>query len=535
MKRVFYIAALASLTLGLAPRAGADLPPIVDRQLFFGDPQISAAQLSPNGEYIAFIKPYKDERNVWVKKRTDAFDAAHPVTADDRPVAGYFWSEDSKHILYVQDKGGNENYHVYAVDHAAPAEAATGVPAARDLTPLENIRAAIYAVPEKTPNTIIIGLNDRDATYHDVYTVDIATGERKLLIKNEQKVGSWVFDRDGKLRLAYRQMEDGGNEILRVDGNTLTQIYSVTYLESAYPIAFNKDQTQIYIQTNKGDVDLSQLEILDIATGKTTFVEKDPENEVDFGVAVFSDKTDELIATAYVGDRRRIYPKNKEIQRDLDLMKKKLPDGEFDVTSTTEDEKFFLVAVHSDVDPGSVYLYDRTKGEFTLQYRSRPDLPSEHLAQMKPVKYTARDGLTIHAYLTLPKGVPAKNLPVIIHPHGGPWARDDWGYDAYAQFLANRGYAVFQPNFRASSGYGKKFLNAGNHEWGTGAMQHDLTDGVAYLIKEGIADPKRVAIFGGSYGGYATLAGVAYTPDLYACGIPYVAPSSLVTLIESFP
>ena len=535
MKRVFYIAALAGLTLGLAPRAGAELPPIVDRQLFFGDPQISAAQISPNGEYIAFIKPFKNERNVWVKKRTEAFDAAHPVTADDRPVTGYFWSEDSKYILYVQDKGGNENYHVYAVDHAAPAEAASGVPAARDLTPLENIRAAIYAVPEKTPNTIIIGLNDRDATYHDVYTVDISTGERKLLIKNEQKVGSWVFDRDGKVRLAYRQMEDGGNEILRVDGNTLTQIYAVTYLEQAYPLAFNKDQTKIYLQTNKGDVDLSQLELLDITTGKTEFVEKDPKNEVDFGVAVFSDKTDELIATAYVGDRRRIYPKNKEIQRDLDLMKKKLPDGEFDVTSTTEDETFFLVAVHSDVDPGSVYLYDRTKGEFTLQYRSRPDLPSEHLANMKPVQYKARDGLTIHAYLTVPKGVPAKNLPVIIHPHGGPWARDDWGYDAYAQFLANRGYAVLQPNFRASSGYGKAFLNAGNHEWGTGAMQHDLTDGVNWLIKEGIADPKRVAIFGGSYGGYATLAGVAYTPDLYACGIPYVAPSSLVTLIESFP
>jgi dipeptidyl aminopeptidase/acylaminoacyl peptidase len=535
MKRLFVIAVLVGLATGLVPLASADLPPIIDRQLFFGDPQISGAQISPDGQFISFIKPYKDERNVWVKKRDEAFDAAHPVTADNRPVTAYFWSRDSHYILYVQDKGGNENFHVYAVDPGAAADAGTGVPPARDLTPLDNIRAIIYSVPENTPGTIIVGLNDRDATYHDLYKVAIATGERTMLMKNEQKVGQWILDRDGNIRLAYRQTEDGGNEILRVDGTNLTPIYSVSYLESADPVGFNKDMTQVYIQTNKGAPDLTELELLDPATGKTQFVEKDPENQVDFGNAMFSEKTHELIATSYTGDRTRYYPKTAEAKQDFALMKKKLPDGEYAVTSATLDEHYYLVAVYRDVDPGSVYLYDRQKGSFSLLYRSRPDLPSENLAEMKPVTYTSRDGLTIPAYLTLPKGVPAKNLPVIINPHGGPWARDVWGYNPYAQFLANRGYAVLQPNFRASTGYGKKFLNAGNHEWGTGAMQNDLTDGVQYLIKQGIADPKRVCIFGGSYGGYATLAGVTYTPDLYACAIPYCAPSNLVTLIESFP
>jgi dipeptidyl aminopeptidase/acylaminoacyl peptidase len=536
MKRILCAAVLAVLLSAMAGAAAADLPPLIDRQLFFGDPQIAGAQLSPDGEYVAFLKPYHDVRNVWVKRREEPFDAAKPVTADSRPVPGYFWSRDSKVILYVQDKGGNENFHVYSVNPAGEPEADTGVPSALDLTPLDNVRAAIYAVPENTPETIIVGLNDRDATYHDVYSVNIVTGERKLLIQNDQKVGAWIFDRDGNVRLAYRQTEDGGTELLRVDGKDLTQIYSVTYLEDASPVGFTADQKQVYLETNKGDdVDLTRLMLLDPATGKTELVESDPEKQVDFGGIVQSQDTHELMATYYVGDRVRIYPKSDAVKRDLALMKKNLPDGELGLGSMTKDMRYWTVSVSSDVDPGSVYLYDRTAGKFSLLYRSRPDLPSENLAPMKPVTYKARDGLMIHAYLTLPKGVPAKNLPTIMFPHGGPWARDTWGYDPFAQFLANRGYAVIQPNFRSSTGYGKKFLNAGNHQWGTGAMQNDLTDGVKWLIAQGTADPKRVAIFGGSYGGYATLAGVTFTPDLYACAIPYCAPSNLITLIESFP
>lgn len=528
--------ALAVLSAPAVAPARAELPPLIDRELLFGDPEISGAQISPDGKFISFIKPYREVRNIWVKGLDEPFSAARPVTADSRPVVGYFWTVDGKYVLYVQDKGGNENFHVYAVDPAGAAEKESGVPAARDLTPVDGVRAQIYAVPEKNPGVIIVGLNDRDATYHDVYRVTLATGARELLIKNTQKVGYWIYDRSGSVRLAYRQKEDGGNEILRVEGENLVPVYEVSYLESAFPVGWNRDETRIYLQTNKGDdVDLSRLELFDPATGKAEVIESDPEKQVDLGGALFDSQTHELMATYYTGDQVRIYPKTDRAKQDLERMKKKLPAGNYGIGSSTRDMRYSVVSVSSDVEPGATYLYDRKKGEFTLQYRIREKLAREHLAEMKPVRYTARDGLSIPAYLTLPKGVPAKNLPVIINPHGGPWSRDEWGYDAYSQFLANRGYAVLQPNFRSSTGYGKKFLNAGNKQWGTGAMQHDLTDAVRWLTEQGIADPKKIAIFGGSYGGYATLAGVTFTPDLYACAIPYVAPSSLITLIESFP
>jgi dipeptidyl aminopeptidase/acylaminoacyl peptidase len=526
---------------GRAPAADdaylSKLPPLLDRELFFGDPEYSGAQLSPNGEYISFVKPYNDVRNVYVKTREEPFDEARPVTADARPVLAYFWSRDSKYILYVQDKLGNENWHVYAVDPSAAPDAESGVPPARDLTPIEGITARIYALPKNAPDRIVVGMNDRDATYHDVYDVSIGTGERKLLIENTEKVGGYTFDLEGNVRLATRQTDDGGTEILRVnDDGTLAQIYTCSWEESAFPIRFDKDGKRFYMETNKGpDADLSRLALMDPSTGAEELVESDPENEVDFGSPVFDRGTDELIATVYVGDKVRIYPRTDEVKKDLEFFDKNLPDGEYNVQSSTNDMRYHLISVSRDVDPGSVYLYDREKKRIELLYKSRPELPSEYLAEMKPVRYRARDGLEIPAYLTVPRGAEPAGLPVVIFPHGGPWARDRWGYDGYAQFLANRGYAVLQMNFRGSAGYGKSFLNAGNKEWGFGAMQHDITDGVKYLIDQGVADPERVAIFGGSYGGYATLAGVTFTPDLYAAAIPYVAPSNLVTLIKSFP
>lgn len=545
-RRSFLLALLAVATvlgagaIGPAFAAQSDylskLPPLLDRELFFGDPEISGSQLSPDGEYISFIKAYNEVRNVYVKKRKDSFDKARPVTADARPVLGYFWSRDGKYILYVQDKLGNENWHVYAVDPSGEPDPDTGVPPARDLTSIDGITARIYAVPKNTPNELIVGMNDRDATYHDVYRVNIATGERDLLIENTDKIGGFFYDLEGNVRLAIRQMDDGGLEILRVDGDELVQIYTCTWEETAFPIRFDKDGVRAYMQTNEGaDVDLSRLVLLDPKTGEIEFVESDPENEVDFGSAVFDRKTDELIATAYVGDKTRIYPRDKQVEKDLEVFREKLPEGEYNIQSSTDDMRYHLVSVGQDVDPGSVYLYDRKKGDVELLYKSRPELPSEHLASVTPIRYKSRDGLEIPAYLTLPKGVDPKNLPVLVVPHGGPWARDYWGYDGYAQFMANRGYAVFQMNFRGSSGYGKSFMNAGNKEWGFGYMQHDITDGVKYLVDKEIADPDRVGIFGGSYGGYATLAGVTFTPDLYAAAIPYVAPSNLVTLINSFP
>ena len=516
------------------------LPPLIDRDVFFGDPELAGAQISPDGTWISFRKPYRDVMNIWVKKVDEPFDAARAITADtERPVSAYFWSQDSRYVLYVQDKGGDENYHVYAVDPTAEAEEESGVPPARDLTPVEGVRATIYAVPEPTPSEIIVGLNDRDPSLHDVYRVNIDTGERELLITNEANVAAWVTDLDGDVRLAWRQTADGGSETVRVeeDGSLGESLVSCTFEESCMPIRFHKDGKRIYFQSNKGDdIDLTRLMLLDVTSGTMTPVESDPKNEVDFGGTVFSDRTNELIATYYVGDRVRIYPKDEQFARDLAFLRKNLPDGELGFSSFTEDMRKAVVSVSRDVDPGSVYLYDRKRKTVDKLYESRPELPSEHLATMKAVRYTARDGQEIPAYLTVPKSVgPDAELAAIVLPHGGPWARDVWGYDPIAQFLANRGYAVLQPNFRGSTGYGKSFLNTGNEEWGTGIMQHDLSDAVKYLIDEGIARKDRVAIMGGSYGGYATLAGLAFTPDLYAAGVSIVGPSSIITLLESIP
>ena len=460
------------------------------------------------------------------------------VTADtDRPVAGYFWSEDSRFILYVQDAGGNENFHVFAVDPKAEPEADTVVPPARDLTPYENVRAMIYALPESTPGHLLVGLNDRDPAVHDVYRVEIATGERELLVTNEGNVAGWVPDHSGTIRLGVRQTEEGGMEILPVrDGKLGEPLYSCSFEETCVPTRFHKNGRQVYLQSNKGeDIDLIRLMLMDAATGATELVESDPEGAVDFGAAVFSDATEEMIATAYVGDRVRIYPKDETFANDLKVIREQVPDGELGLGSMTEDMSTMLVSVSSDVDPGSMYVYTRASGSVEKLYTSRPDVPTEHMSPMQAVRYTARDGLEIPAYLTLPKGLGDSDLPVIIMPHGGPWARDMWGFDPIVQFLANRGYAVLQPNFRGSTGYGKAFLNAGNGEWGTGAMQHDLSDGAKYLVERGIAAPDKLVIMGGSYGGYATLAGLAFTPDLYAAGVSIVGPSNILTLLDSIP
>jgi len=538
------VAALAAQPAApVAPAAGVQplgyldqLPPLIDREVFFDDPKIAASQVSPDGTYMTFTKPYKGVENIWIKGIDEPFDAARPLTADERPVPGYFWSEDSKYVLYVQDKGGNENFHVYAVDPKAAPEEATGVPPARDLTPLENVRAFIYAVPEATPGTILVGLNDRDPALHDVYSVDLATGERKLLIQNDANVASWVTDLDGKVRLAVRQTPDGGTEILRVaDGKLGDALYTCSWQETCSPVRFHKDGKRVYLESNKGDdVDLVRLLLVDVATGESTVVESDPEGEVDFGGAVFSDATEDLIATVYVGDRIRVYPKTEKLAKALELLRSKLPDGEISFAPQTNDDRLVKVVVSRDVDPGTVYLFDWQKGTVKKLYESRPDLPSEDLAPMQAIRYKARDGKTIPAYLTIPKGVEAKNLALVLLPHGGPWARDGWGYNSRHQFLANRGYAVLSPNFRGSTGYGKAFLNAGNNEWGQ-AMQDDLTDGVKYLVDKGIVDPKRVCIAGGSYGGYATLAGVTFTPDLYTCGVDLFGPSNLISLLNSIP
>ncbi len=524
------------MILALAAPVWAQLPPIIDRELFFGDPEIAGAQISPDGAFIAFIKPLKGVRNIWVKKTAEPFANAKPVTADTkRPIPGYFWSRDGKYILFVQDKAGDENYNVYAVNPAEAPAAGQEVPAARNLSDAKGVRAAIYAVPRTEPDAIYIGLNDRDPAWHDLYKVKISTGERTLIRKNTERITAYVFDLKDQLRLATRSAENGDTEVLSVDADKFTKVYSCTVFESCGPVKYHKDGQRVYFTTNKGsDADLIRLVLFNPVTGKEELVEADPLKRVDFGNAVFSEVSDELIATVYEDERERIYWKDKGFEADYKNLQKQLPGKDINFGSSTKDEKLFIISANADTDPGSTYLYDRTSKKLTLQYQIREKLDRSYLAPMKAVKYPSSDGLEIPAFLTLPKGVEAKNLPAVIVPHGGPWYRDSWGYNAFAQFLANRGYAVLLPNFRGSTGYGKKFIDAGNKQWGD-KMQDDVTWGAKYLIAQGIADPKRVGIMGGSYGGYATLAGVAFTPDLFAAGVSIVGPSNLITLLESIP
>ncbi len=538
---LFVVAAFAAaLTLVISPipvSAQQDgQPPLIDRELFFGDPEISGAQISPDGKFIAFVKPFKGTRNIWVKRTEDPFDSAKPITADTtRPIPSYFWSRDGKYILFVQDKAGDENYLVYAVNPAEAPAAGQEVPVARNLTDLKGVRAMIHAVPRSDPDAIYVGLNDRDKAWHDLYKVKISTGERTLVRQNTERIVGWTFDRKDQLRLATRVADNGDTEVLRVDDKGFTKVYSCNVFESCGPVRYHKDGQRVYFETNKGAaLDLTRLELFDPATGKEEVVESDPLNRVDFGRAVFSDLTDELILTTYEDERQRLYWKNKEYEADYKLLQKQLPGKEIGLGSSTKDERLWLISASSDTEPGERYLFDRQTKKLTLQYRIREKLNRDYLAPMKAVRFKSSDGLEIPAYLTLPKGVAPKNLPLIVFPHGGPWARDGWGYSAFAQFWANRGYAVLQPNFRGSTGYGKKFIDAGNKQWGD-KMQDDITWGIKYLVSEGIADPKRVGIMGGSYGGYATLAGVTFTPDLYAAAVDYVGPSNLITLLETIP
>lgn len=508
--------------------------PLIDRDLIFGDPEIAAAQLSPDGRFIAFVKPWKDTRNVYVKTVSEPFSAARLLTTETkRPVAAYFWSRDSKYILYVKDHDGDENFNVYAVDPSAKPDAGADAPASRDLTGLKGVRVALYEAPKSDPDILYIGLNDRDKAWHDLYKLKISTGEKTLLRKNTDRITGWSFDIKGQLRLATRNADNGDTEILRVDADKLTPIYSCGVFENCGPDHFLPDGKRVYMETNKG-TDLISLVLLDPETGKTEMVESDPLGKVDFGGALYSESTEQLIETWYIADRARIYFKDKKFGEDNHWLERHFPDHEIRVVSRTQDENFWLVTAVSDTEPGETVLFDRKKHTITPQFTVREKLPRQDLAQMKPVSYKSSDGLEIPGYLTLPKGVAAKNLPTLIIPHGGPWGRDEWGYNALAQFFANRGYAVLMPNFRGSTGYGRKFLDAGNLEWGH-KMQDDLTWGVKYLVAEGITDPKRVGILGGSYGGYATLAGVTFTPDLYAAAVDIVGPSNLITLMESIP
>jgi dipeptidyl aminopeptidase/acylaminoacyl peptidase len=389
-------------------------------------------------------------------------------------------------------------------------------------------------VPKSKPDILYIGLNDRDPRYHDLYELHLSTGEKTLVRKNTEQIANWNFDNAGNLRLAERTTPAGDSEILRVDGDSFKQIYSCNVFEGCGVAGWDAENKHFYLETNKGSLDLTELDLMDPATGTVTKFESDPLKRVDFGNAVSSEVDYRILFTSYEDDEQRHYFRDKEFEKEFHWLQTKLPGKEIHFGSRSKDENLWIVSAASDVEPGETYIWNRKARTLVLQYRIREELPRASLSPRKPFHFKSSDGLDIPGYLTLPRGLGTKNLPLMVVPHGGPWGRDSAGYDTFAQFFANRGYAVLQPNFRASTGYGKKFLNAGNGEWGR-KMQDDLTWGVKALVASGIVDPRHVGIFGGSYGGYATLAGVAFTPDVYAAAAAYVAPSNLLTLLDAIP
>lgn len=441
--------------------------PLIDREIFFGNPEITGAQLSPDGKYLSFIKPYNGVRNIWIKKLSESFEKARPLTSNSRPISNYFWSRNSKFILFFQDKGGNENFQIYAVSPTDKANPSTGVPDGRDLTKSENSRADIVHLSKSNPDQVFIALNDRDASWHDLYDLRISTGDRKLIYRNTSRVVSWVFDQKDKLRLAVRNYPDGSNELLRIDNNSEEVIYRSTVLEDFTPLNFHTDGSNVYLLSNTGlKRNLTQLVLLNINTAAEKLIESDPKKNVDLDMAYFSEIDNSLLMTVYKDNVTRIYFKNKSFSKDYDLIRKQFKGLEVSFNNSTKDENLWLITVYSDTDPGAVYLFDRKSKKSTFLYRPRPKLPIEEMSPTQIISYKSEDGLVIPAYLTIPKGSTGKNLPLVVNPHGGPWARDNWGFNSLAQFLANRGYAVLQMNFRGSTGFGKKFIDAGNLQWG---------------------------------------------------------------------
>ena len=408
-KTILSFVALAGL---LSPIAiAAQQPPLIDRQLFFGEVQIAGAQISPDGQYLSCLKPYKGTRNIWIKKASEPFSAARPVSAEpSRPIREYFWSRDSKYILYTQDAGGDENFNVYAIDPTQAADAKTGVPPTRALTNLKGVRTEHpLAVPPK-PDIIYVGLNDRDPQYHDLYELRLSTGEKTLLRKNTEQIAGWDFDHDGNLRLAERTNQAGDTQILRVDPDGFKQIFSCTVLENCGVVGFDATGKKAYLVNNKGSLDLAELDMLDPATGATSKLESDPENRVDIEGLEMSEIDYHVLFTEYVDDTQRLYFKDKAFEKEYQWLQGKLPGKEIHFGTRSRDENTWIVSATSDIEPGETYLWNRKQKTLDLQYHAREELPRASLSQRKPYHYKSSDGLDISAYLTIPKGLPAKNL-----------------------------------------------------------------------------------------------------------------------------
>lgn len=497
---------------------------LIPREILFGNPDHITLQTSPDGKHLTYLAPHKGVLNIWWAPNSH-LKKSIPITQDTkRGIQSYMWAYTNMHILYVQDTDGDENWQVYSVN---PDTLAT-----LNLTPEKGIQARLTGISPQFPEEILVSINNRLPEFHDVYRINILTGERVLVRENNGYVG-FVSDDDFKLPFGLKMAAEGGTELykLRSDGcgDLFIKIGFEDYI-TTNPLGLNKDKTKLYMSDSRNRNTAALVEV-DVETGKTKLLCED--TQADFCDVLIQPVSKEIQAFASNYDRKKWQILDNSIADDLDYLKE-LDSGDAEITSRSDDDRIWTVVYVQDNGAPRYYRYDRLKKEGTYLFSARDHLNDYPLVKMKPVIIPARDGETLVSYLTLPKDVVPKNLPLVLVVHGGPWARDSWGYNPLHQWLANRGYAVLSVNYRASTGFGKNFINKSHGQWSK-AMQEDLVDAVQWSIQEGIADDTKIAIMGGSYGGYAALAGLTFTPDLFACAIDIVGPSNLETLILSIP
>lgn len=490
---------------------------------FMKNPGNFGYELSPDGNYITFSSAWENRSNVFVKKMNDDSEPVRVSNSKDRDVAGFYWKDNN--LLYVKDKGGDENFHIYSTTFNGSEE--------KDLTPYPNVTVGILSGLQGVKDEILIMMNKEDATVFDVYKLNVKTGETTHVAKNPGNITSWLADRNGNVRIAVASDGVEGTILYRdSEKDEFKPFIEMEAGDEVMPLAFSKDNQYIYATSNKGR-DKVEVVKYDLKGNEEVIMSND---QVDVSGVLYSAEHDKLLYGAYITDKPHYQFFDENFEKLFRKIQSKLNvhESELGINDYNKEMTKFIVSVSSDTVYGKYYYYDSTTDELTELATLSPWLNPNELAEMHPISYKSRDGLTINGYLTLPKNKEAKDLPLIVNPHGGPWARDMWGFNPEVQLLANRGYAVLQVNFRSSTGYGKEFLQAGNKQWGL-KIQDDITDGVQWAIDQGIADPDRIGIYGASFGGYATLAGITYTPDLYAAAVDYVGVSNIFTLLNTIP
>ncbi|MEQ6856114.1 S9 family peptidase [Lysinibacillus capsici] len=490
---------------------------------FMKNPGNFGYELSPDGNYITFSSAWENRANVFVKKMNDDSEPVRVSNSKDRDVAGFYWKDNN--LLYVKDKGGDENFHIYSTTFNGSEE--------KDLTPYPNVTVGILSGLQGVKDEILIMMNKEDATVFDVYKLNVKTGETTHVAKNPGNITSWLADRNGNVRIAVASDGVEGTILYRdSEKDEFKPFIEMEAGDEVMPLAFSKDNQYIYATSNKGR-DKVEVVKYDLKGNEEVIMSND---QVDVSGVLYSAEHDKLLYGAYITDKPHYQFFDENFEKLFRKIQSKLNvhESELGINDYNKEMTKFIVSVSSDTVYGKYFYYDSTTDELTELATLSPWLNPNELAEMHPISYKSRDGLTINGYLTLPKNKEAKDLPLIVNPHGGPWARDMWGFNPEVQLLANRGYAVLQVNFRSSTGYGKEFLQAGNKQWGL-KIQDDITDGVQWAIDQGIADPDRIGIYGASFGGYATLAGITYTPDLYAAAVDYVGVSNIFTLLNTIP